>query len=1097
MSGGTFAVMTADSLGDTAADTTVNAGGTLEILNVDIGTEAITLDAGTLAASGGTAGLVGGAVTLDATSTIDVGTGDALTVGGAIGGGGFGFIKTGDGTLVLGAANTHSGTTTISGGVIEAGVMDVLASSVVDIGAGLFFDMEGNDQTVAGLAGDGDVRNDVGGTVTVMLTIDGGSGAQFDGGFVEGPGVDANAVVKTGTGTQTFNVTGAYTGTTAIDDGTLSVMTADSLGDDVSATTVSGTGTLDLNGLALSNAEEIDITGSGSGGVGALTATGTSSISATNIVTLSGAVMIAGAGDLTINATLDGTDTAVTWDGTGTLDLAADNWATLTGAGSTITVADGIVVASDGGALGAITAGTTVEALGTLEIANVDIGTEAINLDGGMLAASGGTAGVVGGTVTLDASSTIDVAGGDALTINGAIGQSAALLGFTKSGDGRLTLTVANTYTGTTSIAAGTLELSGAGELGTGAGATTLDAATAVLELDGVTLTEDVEITVAGASILADTASTIDGASTITLTANGTLGTVADAQTLTVDAMITGGGDLTITGGGAAAMVEIGDGGNDYTGATNITAGILATTAVDVLDSSSGVDVGTGTTLDLSGNDQQVQAVSGDGDVTTTTTAELDVAGTSTFDGTLTGANLALRASGGTLTLTNGASDYGGQTNIDSGATIRIEAAGALGASAGVDDTGMAAGGTLELGYTTGTSNEDLNLAGTGVGGTEGALKGTETATFGGEITLAAGGATINVDGTGPVVLTISGDIVDGAGDALTKDGPDTLILSSVKSYTGTTTIGDGTLEAAVADILVNSSDLVLNDPGTFDMGGFSQTLTTVSGDGTVLSPSGTVTLTVDTSGGSSIFDGSIDQTGGTLSLTIDGGNTFTLGSGTSVINFAGATQIDGGSTLEAGTADIIASSSGLTIAASGTFDLNGNDQSVVSLDSTAATAVVDNNDDAGAAAAATLTITGTGGSYDGDIVESGNDPLSVAMDAGGGDSQTLDVDSGSYTGTTDVLGGTLVINSAASLGDPSGDVVIVAGVLDLAIAGGATLSDAFDIAGVSTAVGGLVVSTADTIVLDGGVTLTNDATIDVAMAGGNLTIDTNPIVSM
>src|SRR5207237_274237 len=64
------------------------------------------------------------------------------------------------------------------------------------------------------------------------------------------------------------------------------------------------------------------------------------------------------------------------------------------------------------------------------------------------------------GAVTLTASRQVTVAGGN-LTVGGAIGDGGSGFGLTKAGAGTLTLTGANTYSGGTTVNAGTLLVNG------------------------------------------------------------------------------------------------------------------------------------------------------------------------------------------------------------------------------------------------------------------------------------------------------------------------------------------------------------------------------------------------------------------------------------------------------------------------------------------------------------------------------------------------------------------------------------------------------------------------------------------------------------
>ena len=93
------------------------------------------------------------------------------------------------------------------------------------------------------------------------------------------------------------------------------------------------------------------------------------------------------------------------------------------------------------------------------------------NISGAALTLNGGTLSVTGSDVTVANAITLGVNGGtisnaNALTLSGVISGTGNL---TKSGAGALTLSGTNTYTGTSSFAGGTVNISADGNLGGGA----------------------------------------------------------------------------------------------------------------------------------------------------------------------------------------------------------------------------------------------------------------------------------------------------------------------------------------------------------------------------------------------------------------------------------------------------------------------------------------------------------------------------------------------------------------------------------------------------------------------------------------------------
>ena len=162
---------------------------------------------------------------------------------------------------------------------------------------------------------------------------------------------------------------------------------------------------------------------------------------------------------------------------------------------------------------------------GTLDVASSFTFTREINL------------GTSGGTVLSALGATLEVTG----TVTG----SGALI---KQGAGTLTMSGANTYTGTTTISAGTLSVTGS-----------LADTTAVTVASGATYN-------VGAN---DTIASIAGAGAVNL--NSYTLTVGDANSTTYSGVMSGTGNLIKQGAGTLTM----SGANPYSGGTTVNAGTL------------------------------------------------------------------------------------------------------------------------------------------------------------------------------------------------------------------------------------------------------------------------------------------------------------------------------------------------------------------------------------------------------------------------------------------------------------------------------------------------------------------------------------------
>ncbi|NBP83398.1 hypothetical protein EBU60_06015, partial [bacterium] len=277
-------------------------------------------------------------------------------------------------------------------------------------------------------------------------------------------GTGAGTVTKAGTGTWTLSGASTYTGVTTISGGTLSVATienggiAGNLGQatNLAANLVLGGGTLKYTGATASTDRAFTITNLTTG---------------TFEVTTSGT-------DLTITGAAASTSGALTKTGTGRLILSGANAYT-----GLTTITAGALRAGNATALGTTAGGVTVESGAALELYNyIAIGAEALTLNNDGIGSAGALRNISGtniyaGAITLstnavrissDTGSTLTLSGGItnggiALTIGG-VGNTtistAAIAGagtLTKDGSGTLTLSVANTYTGLTTVSAGSL----------------------------------------------------------------------------------------------------------------------------------------------------------------------------------------------------------------------------------------------------------------------------------------------------------------------------------------------------------------------------------------------------------------------------------------------------------------------------------------------------------------------------------------------------------------------------------------------------------------------------------------------------------------
>ena len=250
ISAGTLRISADGALGDTSGGLTFN-GGTLQwgVAFTLSALRSITLDAG-----GGTFDTNG------FTSTIGVG----------ISGSG-GLTKNGAGLLMLGAANSYTGGTTLNAGTLQVVSGASLASTGAVTVNGGTLDFDGNTQTIGSLAGGGGTLSlgplgSIGG-----LTVNQSANASYDGN-ISGTG----SFTKTGTGTLILNGTNTYSGPTTVTGGTLEIGDASHTGASLASdVTVGANGALAGHGSLLGS---VTNTGGGilapGGSVGTLTVGG-------------------------------------------------------------------------------------------------------------------------------------------------------------------------------------------------------------------------------------------------------------------------------------------------------------------------------------------------------------------------------------------------------------------------------------------------------------------------------------------------------------------------------------------------------------------------------------------------------------------------------------------------------------------------------------------------------------------------------------------------------------------------------------------------------------------------------------------------------
>ena len=613
-----------------------------------------------------------------------------------------GIVKQGSGTQILTGANDFSGGTNFAAGGIVVGNNSALGSGGITVNGNAQLD---NSASVS-LAN----RIDVAGGAT--LSVNGSNGLTL-GGVISGGG----GLTKNGAATLTLSGSNTYTGGTTINAGTLAVGAYGSL---------ASTGAMNLAGAGAA----LDISGAvSSQSIGGLTgAAGTSIAMGANSLTFGGAA------NTTFGGTIGGTG-AIAKSGSGTQTLTGTN--TYTG-GTTINA--GTLALGAGGALAAA--------------GSVNLGASGAGFDisgAGGNQTIGALSGVAGTSVTLGPNT---LSFGDATnqTFAGTINGTG---GIVKQGIGRQTLTGTNTYTGGTTINAGTLALGAGGALAA-AGSVNLGASGAGFDISGAGSNQTIGALSGGAE------------TSVTLGPNTLI--FGDATNQTFAGTINGTGGIVKQSIGTQTLT----GTNTYTGGTTINAGTLALGAGGALATGGFVNLGAaGADFDISAaGSQTIGALSGVAGTRVTLgpgTLSFGDATSRTFAGAISGAGSIVKQGSGRQVF-NGISIHAGLTSVMAGSLI--------------------------IGDTRGTSASIAGNVTVGAGATIGGH-----GRIGGDLTLASGshlspGASIGT-------LTVDGNLTVGQGSQLDFEfGAPGINFATFGQSDSVSVRGDLTVNASVLNVI-------------------------------------------------------------------------------------------------------------------------------------------------------------------------------------------------------------------------------------------------------------------------------------------------------
>ncbi len=526
-------------------------------------------------------------------------------------------------------------------------------------------------------------------------------------------------------------------------------------------------------------------------------------------------------------------------------------------AGVTITDADQGTTGDQSAVFGISAFNTIAAALAAVSssgtvIVNAGSYTETVSVNGTKTLQVGGAdaaqavsisdlASISGTTLMLAGSSSLAFGNATDRTLAGLISGSGSL---TKQGASVVTVSGNNTYSGLTTISAGTLRVTANNALGTTAAGTSV-ASVGILELRNVSYSTAEAVTIAGGTILA-TSGTSTFAGTITMTASSNFR--GNSSVLVLTGAVLGSFQVIKNDSGTLRLSNT---GNTFAN-VNIGGGTLQLGAAGVIPDTA--DIVNSSTFDVNGFDETLDSLGGNGTIgnsqatlVTLTIGAGNNNSSSIQNGAISGAINLRKIGTGRQVLGAGGSTFTGTVTIDSG-TLAVSREGGGGAVQGLGaasgGTTVNAGGILEFQSVLYALAEPITVNG-------GTIRATfSTSSFGGTITLATATATFNL--TTGATLTLNGAI---SGDqALTKTGVGTLILGTTNTYTGATTVNGGTL--LVNGSLDAGSSVAVNNSGT--LGG-----------------SGTVNGSVNVASGGKVSPGNSPGVLNTGSVTFAAGSSF------------------------------------------------------------------------------------------------------------------------------------------------------------------------------------------------------------------------------
>ena len=642
----------------------------------------------------------------------------------------------------------------------------------------------------------------------------------------------------------------------------------------------------------------------------------------------------------------------------------------------------------------------------------------AIALNADVNFAGTGNLGLGNGNVTLNATRNFNITA-NTLTFGGPISDNGGGFSITKNGGGTLALLGNGSYSGNTTINAGTIRIGSLTPFGTSTSAQVTIASGAALDVGGFSAATTAagsagivqQINVAGTGV-GGTGAILNSSNlsqqsilqNVNLTADATFGAIGRFDLRSPSAgspsatLALNGHTLTKVGTGQFSIVDT------TVGAGNIivNAGTLSIEASTNIGSGTSISYNNGTVAQFFANVGTVVAPM-------TVTGNVTMGNADNVNLAAIGSNISLAASSiltfgpvnngaanGNLTLTG----FITEADPTHPASILMTTTGTVTLS---NPNSYSGGTTLNAGALVFSALNNLGNGPLTFGGGTLAYNGNTDDISVRTVTINAGGAGIDTSNA-PGTVTFANSIGNNGVGGIIKNGFGNLMLSGANTFTGNTTINNGSLVIGNTNALPTNASLAINANGTagtngvLDLNGFSIQVGPISGAGQVQDNGATPTptsLTVNTVAATgttfsgTIFDGGAHSialaVNGTGTLALTGGNVY---SGGTTVNTGATLQVglntsfgNGNVTLNNGNFEYLA-----TVTSFGdghNYALNGANNSLIT--------------DSGASVSTSGTISGGGG-----FTKAGIGSLTLSGTQ-------------SYTGNTTVSAGTLVVTSPLS----------------------------------------------------------------------------------